>query len=80
MRNRGQRGAFGGAAGRGAGRGRGAGQSAAQLLLQKASTQLRGERVPIKPREEDELAVSVYYLRMPSSRTCVHVHNYLNVI
>lgn len=38
------------------GRGRGRGQSAAQMLLQKASTQLRGERVPIKPREEEELA------------------------
>ena len=59
LRNRGGRGALGGAGGRGMGRGRGGGQSAAQLLLQKATTQLRGERVPIKPREEDELAVSV---------------------
>ena len=62
MRNRGQAGAFAGTAGRGVGRGRGGRTSAAQLLLQKASTQLRGERVPIKPREEDELAVSVYCL------------------
>lgn len=36
--------------------GRGRSPSAAQLLLQKANTQLRGERVPVKPKEEDELA------------------------
>lgn len=34
------------------------GQSSAHVLLQKASSQLRGERVPLKTREEDELAVS----------------------
>jgi hypothetical protein len=53
----------GGSIGRGASRGAvGKGPSrmpsAAQLLLQKANSQLKGERVPIKPKEEDELAVS----------------------
>ncbi|KAL8584634.1 hypothetical protein ACOMHN_002363 [Nucella lapillus] len=56
MRSMGGGAAAGGAGMMGRGGGRGGGQSAAQLLLQKASTQLRGERVPIKPREEDELA------------------------
>lgn len=35
-----------------------AGRTNAKALLQKVNSQLKGERVPIKTNEEDELAVS----------------------
>ena len=38
------------------------GRAHASALLSKVNSQLRGERVPLKTKEEDELAVSSFIL------------------